>query len=277
MGFLFCRGLNLQPQFQVFREPTNGCRFRLKRTATHTSAGRVAHRCGRACIAPVESIVICDCSACLFFSYGRDRRPVTEPSMVLALLRTVSTWPPDGANCCRVASTGYLIDRCPSEEDMETGKDAEIAAKSRTRQPFADRETGRSSNVTTRSNFQQFGKAPCLVGEQLLRSYWCAFLFRVFVQQRHMSQWACDKELDEKPPASTGTVQAKGCSCGMPNVHMSTAHECGAAVHPMQRREQDCTRRADVSCGLSNQRSGDALLCPSVEGGPRTRRHSWHC
>ena len=112
--------------------PTNGCRFRLKRTATHTSAGRVAHRCGRACIAPVESIVICDCSACLFFSYGRDRRPVTEPSMVLALLRTVSTWPRDGASCCRVASTGYLVDRCLSEEVMETGKDAEIAAKSRT-------------------------------------------------------------------------------------------------------------------------------------------------
>jgi len=51
----------------------------------------------------------------------------------------------------------------------------------------------------------------------------------------------------------------------------------GAATHPMQCREQDCTRRADVSCGLSNQQSGDALLCPSVEGGPRTRRHSWHC
>ena len=67
MGFLFCRGPKLQPQFQVFREPTNGRRSRLNRTATHTTAWRVAHRCGRACIAPVESIVIFDCSACLIF------------------------------------------------------------------------------------------------------------------------------------------------------------------------------------------------------------------
>ena len=126
MGFLFCRGLNLPAQVQVFREPSNAYRFRLKRTATYTSAWRVAHSCGRACIAPVGSIVICDCSAPLFFSYGRDRRPVTEPSRVPSLRRTVSTWPPDGANCCRVASTGYLVDRCLSEERMETGKDAEI-------------------------------------------------------------------------------------------------------------------------------------------------------
>jgi hypothetical protein len=110
MGFLFCRGSNLQPQFQVFREPSNAYRFRLKRTATYTSAGRVAHRCGRARIAPVGSIVICDCSAPLFFSYGRDRRPDAEPSMVLLLRRTVSTWPLDGADCCRVAFTGYSID-----------------------------------------------------------------------------------------------------------------------------------------------------------------------
>lgn len=68
MGFLFCRGLNLRPQIQVFREPSNAYRFRLKRTATYTSAWRVAHRCGRACIAPVGSIVICDCSAPLIFS-----------------------------------------------------------------------------------------------------------------------------------------------------------------------------------------------------------------
>lgn len=188
MRFLFCRGLNLQPQSQVFREPTNGCRFRLKRTATHTSVWRVAHRCGRACIAPVESIVICDCSACLFFSYGRDRRPVTKPSMVLALLRTVSTWPRDGASCGRVASTGYLIDSCLSEEHMETGKDAEIVAKSRTRQPFADRETGRSSNVTTRSNFQQFGKAPLPCWGRFAVILLARILFRVFVQQRHTSQ-----------------------------------------------------------------------------------------
>ena len=67
MGFLFCRGLNLQPHLRVFREPSNAYRFRLKRTATYTSAWRVAHSCGRACMAPVGSIVICDCSAPLFF------------------------------------------------------------------------------------------------------------------------------------------------------------------------------------------------------------------
>ena len=126
MGFLFCRGSNLQLQFQVFRESSNAYRIRLKRTATYTSAGRVAHRCGRACIAPVGSIVICDCSAPLFFSYGRDRRPVTKPSRVPSLRRTVSTWPRDGVNCCRVASTGYLVNRSLSEGRMETGKDAEI-------------------------------------------------------------------------------------------------------------------------------------------------------
>lgn len=144
--------------------PTNGCRFRLKRTATHTSAGRVAHRCGRACIAPVESIVICDCSACRFFSYGRDRRPVAEPSVVLSLQRTVSTWPRDGANCCRVASTGYLVDRCPSEEDMETGKDAEIAAKSRTGsrsriERLGDRQTSLHGATSSSSE-----KPPALLG-----------------------------------------------------------------------------------------------------------------
>lgn len=122
MGFLFCRGLNLQPHLRVFREPSNAYRFRLKRTATYTSAWRVAHSCGRACMAPVGSIVICDCSAPVFFSYGRDRRPDTEPSTVLSLRRTVSTWPPDGANCCRVAFTCYLIDCCLSEERMVTAK-----------------------------------------------------------------------------------------------------------------------------------------------------------
>lgn len=169
-GIWFCRGSKFRPQLQVARGPLNACRFWVERTAMHTLA-RVAHLRGRVCVAGWVDFAT-DSIRGFFLrsrppgSHGAKPDAATLFDSLHVAMRWPESWsqevgwPRQAIRLRRVSS-----DACDGACRRMRAR-LETRAPSRPRQPFADRKNRPPADRQTRSNFQQDGKAPLLVGCQ---------------------------------------------------------------------------------------------------------------